>query len=203
MRLYLIRHGETILNQKKCYYGVTDVSLSEEGRLQGLRLHQALKDVKIDRVISSPLTRAVETAWLVMHGRGPEVLTDERLMEQNFGMFEGMTHQEILERYPEEYAAWNRDFDDWRIPGGECFSDVRSRVDAFVKDLPGEGTVLVAAHKGTLGHLTASLLHLPLEGYWHFVFEQDCISCIDMEDGYAILRYLNRKVPALDEGDKE
>jgi broad specificity phosphatase PhoE len=100
-----------------------------------------------------------------MQGRGPEVLTDERLMEQNFGIFEGMTHQEILERYPEEYAAWNRDFDNWRIPGGECFSDVRSRVDAFVKDLPGEGTVLVAAHKGTLGHLTASLLHLPLEGY--------------------------------------
>lgn len=195
MRLYLLRHGETKLNKMKCYYGATDVPLSEKGKQQGLGLAPLFKAVPVDIVIASPLQRAVSTAELVMQGTGPVIRTDNRLMEQDFGIFEGMKHQEIMEKYPEEYRLWNEDFSDYRIPGGESFRDVRDRIDSFIKDLPKEGTVLLAAHKGTLGHLTASLLGLPLEGYWNFVFEQDCYSCIDVEDGYAIVRCLNRKTP--------
>lgn len=194
MRIYLIRHGETVLNQKKCYYGVTDVALSDKGIQQGVRLSLFFKDVSVDRVISSPLIRAVQTAELVMQGRGPVLQTDDRLKEQDFGIFEGYTHQELTERYPKEYKAWNENYSDYRIPGGESFREVRDRVDSFIRELPQEGTMLLSAHKGTLGHLAAALLRLPLEGYWNFVFEQDCYSCIDKEDGFAIIRCLNQKL---------
>lgn len=193
MRLYLVRHGETLLNQKRCYYGVTDVPLSERGIQQAVRLSALFKDVHIDRVISSPLLRAVQTAELILQGSGPLIETDDRLKEQDFGIFEGYTHQELVDRFPEEYKAWNAHFSDYRIETGESFRDVRSRVDGFISDLPREGTVLLAAHKGTLGHLVASLLGLPLEGYWNFVFDQDCYSCIDLEDGFAIIRCLNSR----------
>ena len=70
---------------------------------------------------------------------------------------------------------------------------VRERVDRFVEELwKEEGRILVVAHKGTFGHMLASLLNLPLSGYWNFVFEQGTYSKIDLQDGYAILRAVNR-----------
>ena len=193
MRIYLIRHGETLLNKRKCYYGVTDIALNERGKRQALRLSSFFRDIEFDHVIVSPLSRAVQTAELALQGQAPLIRTDDRLKEQDFGIFEGHNHQEIMENFPEEYDAWNRNFSDYRIPGGESFRDVRERVDDFIKDLlPMEGTILLAAHKGSLGHFMASLLGLPLNGYWNFVFDQDSYSCVDIEDGFAIIRCLNR-----------
>ena len=194
MRIYLIRHGETIYNQKGCYYGVTDAPLNETGRKQVSELVSYFKTIDLDAAVSSPLLRARQTAQIILDGRDLRLESDERLQEQNFGIFEGYTHQELTRKFPEEYAAWNQNFNDYRIPEGESFRDVRERVDQFVEGLPvGDGTLLLTAHKGTLGHFAASVLHLPLDGYWNFVFDQGCYSCIDLEDGYAIIRCLNRK----------
>lgn len=200
MRLYLIRHGETVLNRKRCYYGLTDADLTEKGEDQARGLGRLLEPVHFDRAVASPLTRAVRTAGLVTQGRDLEISTDRRLCEQNFGIFEAKTYKELLRNYPEEMSAWNRDFDSYRIPDGESFSDVRKRADAFAgmlrQEAAGESagqTWLICAHKGTLGHLTASLLGMPLSGYWNFVFDQDCYSVIDLEDDFAIIRSLNRR----------
>ena len=192
MRLYLIRHGQTVMNVNRCYYGWTDAGLSEEGIRQAESMAPFFSNIPFDKVISSPLVRAFETAGLVLADRKEQIVTDERLKEQNFGCFEGMTYQEIQERYPAELAAWNSEFANYVIPGGESFRMVRERVDDFFRDLvKEEGTILIAAHKGTLGHLLSAMLSLPLEGYWNFVFDQGCYSMVDIEDGYAILRRLN------------
>lgn len=193
MRLYLIRHGETTLNEKRCYYGFTDPPLNERGLWQAECLHKSLGEIPFDRVVCSPLLRAKKTAEIVLGDRKNRLVTADELREQNFGIFEGKTYEELKELYPDELNAWNQNFSTYRIPEGESFADVRHRVDAFVRELPtGEGTMLLAAHKGTLGHLLASLLGLPLEGYWNFVFEQGAYSCVDLEDGYAIIRKLNQ-----------
>lgn len=195
MRIYLVRHGETELNQKKCYYGHTDVELSENGVRQAKELGTFFREHSFDMVVSSPLIRAVRTAEYISEGRGQQIVVDERLTEQNFGIFEGFTYEQLLERYPAELESWNQDFSGYRIPEGESFSDVRKRIDNFTEELSGrEGTMLLVAHKGTLGHFLASSLGLPLEGYWNFVFDQGCYSCIDFEDGYAIIRKLNQSV---------
>ena len=227
-----------MLNQQKCYYGVKDVPLSETGIAQARKLSGILSGLHFDRIISSPLIRAVNTAEIIAQGhqeeegsaedrQGPgsavtaprltertnmvssrvssfstaprltepaavEIETDYRLSEQNFGIFEGMTYSDIEDRYPEELKTWNTHFEDYRIPGGESFLDVRARADSFLDGLDGaEGTILIVAHKGTFGHMLASLLNLPAQGYWNFVFDQGCYSLIDVEDGYAIIRKLN------------
>lgn len=196
MRLYLVRHGETLLNQKKCYYGHLDVGLNARGMKQARILGEYFSQISLDHVVSSPLKRAVDTACCIIGDRKLTVHTDERLMEQNFGIFEGKTMQEILSEYPGEWEAWNKNFSRHCILGGESFFDVRQRIDGFLKDCQEkyEGNVLVTAHKGTLGHMLASMLSMPLEGYWNFVFDQGCYNIVDMEDGYAIIRCLN--VPA-------
>ncbi len=207
MRIYLVRHGETLLNQNHCYYGVMNAVLSEKGIEQAKEVGEILKGVRFDYIFSSPLVRAYNTAQLILDageepGFGknaagvpqPRILVDQRLCEQNFGIFEGMDYEEIKERYPKELEAWNEDFINYRIPDGESFSSVRLRAEAFVDQIPeGGGTILLVAHKGTLGHMLATWLHLPVEGYWNFVFEQGTVSVVDIEDGYAIIRKLNAK----------
>lgn len=196
MRLYLVRHGETLLNQKKCYYGHLDAELNPRGRKQAKLLGKYFSQIPLDYVISSPLKRAVDTARCIIGDRELTIDTDERLMEQNFGIFEGRTMQEICLEYPEEWEAWNKNFSKHCISGGESFFDVRQRIDSFLKDCRKkyEGNILITAHKGTLGHMLASMLSMPLEGYWNFVFDQGCYNIVDVEDGYGIIRCLN--VPA-------
>lgn len=195
----MIRHGETALNVKGCYYGRTDAILSEKGISQARYLKEILKEVSFDYIVASPLVRAYNTAQIVMEEREQEIFGDRRLMEQDFGIFEGMTYKEIQNTYPKELDAWNEEFSTYRIPKGESFADVRSRAEDFLRDIPsgreskGE-KMLIVAHKGTLGHLLAAMLKLPLDGYWNFVFEQGCYSVVDLEDGYAIIRKLNASI---------
>lgn len=198
MKIYLIRHGETTLNEKGCYYGKTDAVLSKKGIEQAEYLKKVFESISFDYVVASPLVRAYNTAQIILGGREQEIFGDSRLMEQNFGIFEGLTYEEIRTTYPAELEQWNKEFSAYRIPDGESFSDVRRRMEAFLKDIPsGEQSqkeaMLIVAHKGTLGHLLAAMLKMPLEGYWNFVFEQGCYSEIDLEDGYAIIRKLNAK----------
>ena len=195
----MIRHGETALNVKGCYYGRTDAVLSEKGISQARYLKEILKEVSFDYIVASPLVRAYNTAQIVMEEREQEIFGDRRLMEQDFGIFEGMTYKEIQNTYPKELDAWNEEFSTYRIPKGESFADVRSRAEDFLRDIPsgreskGE-KMLIVAHQGTLGHLLAAMLKLPLDGYWNFVFEQGCYSVVDLEDGYAIIRKLNASI---------
>ena len=162
-------------------------------------LKEILKEVSFDYIVASPLVRAYNTAQIVMEEREQEIFGDRRLMEQDFGIFEGMTYKEIQNTYPKELDAWNEEFSTYRIPKGESFADVRSRAEDFLRDIPsgreskGE-KMLIVAHKGTLGHLLAAMLKLPLDGYWNFVFEQGCYSVVDLEDGYAIIRKLNASI---------
>ena len=213
MKIYLVRHGETTLNARECYYGRTDVCLSGRGRRQAEELRNFFGQVPLDAVVTSPLKRAAETAEIILSGRGTvaegagrestteaiKIYRDERLCEQDFGIFEGLTYRELTKRYPEQLDAWNRDYFGYRIPEGESFLDVRRREELFFGDLKEraatagrESALLLVAHKGTLGHFLAVSLGLPPEGYWNFVFEQGCYSRIDLEDGYAIIRKLNQ-----------
>ena len=190
MELYLVRHGQTLWNKEQRYYGHSDVGLSEKGLLQAKRMGHYFKNINFDKVIASPLIRAVDTAKELTD---QEILTDSRLMEQNFGLFEGKTYAELKEQYPQELQAWNQNHENYCLPEGESFSMVRTRVEDFLQDMwKEEGRILVVAHKGSLGHLLAAMCKMPLSGYWNFVLEQGMYSKVDLEDGFAILRTVNR-----------
>jgi len=190
MELYLVRHGETKWNKEGRYYGQKDIGLSEYGLSQAKKLGTYMKQIVFDKVISSPLGRAVDTAKELTD---QTIQKEHRLMEQNFGLFEGKTYQELLEEYPKELREWNLNHETYCLPEGESFLDVRRRVESFLEDLKKEeGKILIVAHKGTFGHMLAAMMHLPPSGYWNFVFEQGTYSKIDLQDGFAILRTINR-----------
>ncbi len=142
MKLYVVRHCATEYNEKKLYCGRRDIPLSERGRAEAKLLAEKLQNCPFDKVISSPLLRARETAEEIVRGRAIPVYTDERLIERDFGELEGTNfYREDALVYRDEFAC--------RCRGGESDLDVAARVYAFLGELKkkrGEGAVLLVTH---------------------------------------------------------
>jgi broad specificity phosphatase PhoE len=131
--LLLTRHGLTTAGENAVLGGQIDVSLTPEGLAQAEALARRLAGVRIDRIISSPMIRALETAQAIATGRPVEV--DERLRELDYGRWEGLTSAEIDARDPELRARWDRDPASTRPPGGESGDEVAARAVSFLADL--------------------------------------------------------------------
>jgi len=132
-RLVLVRHGETVGNSSIRYYGRTDVALSELGRRQMNAAGEWLAARDGARgfapVFSSPLVRAAEGARIIA-GENARALVIDEFVEVDFGLFEGLTAEEIAERYPEEFRRWNADrlAADFVYPEGESRANFEKRV---------------------------------------------------------------------------
>lgn len=192
--LYLVRHGETALNQKGVYYGWTDCPLSLRGEEQAESLGRSLAGITFDGVIASPLERAKRTAQIV--GRIPvgKLVLDPRLKELNFGDWEGKHYQEIQSAFPGEWQEWANDWKGFRIPGGESFLDLYRRVaDSLSEILNGDEnrTLLLVAHHATLRIILSRLLGMGEDGYWHFTFTQGTYSLVEIRDGHCTVKNIN------------
>lgn len=193
MKLYLIRHGESECNVKRRLYGHTDCMLTEKGCRQAREAGEKLRGTGIGRCISSPLIRAAETARLAFMDGSVRIELDDRLMEQDMGIFEDKPFEEMLEQYPELVTAMLTDWTGVVPPEGESFEQLRSRVQALLDELAArdEDTVLVS-HNGPLSTIMMLLLEMPSSAVNRLWFEQGCWSCIELKDGVARLLYFNK-----------
>jgi broad specificity phosphatase PhoE len=131
--LLLTRHGLTTAGEAAVLGSQIDVPLAPEGRSQARALADRLEGVRIDRIISSPMSRALETAQIVATGRPIEI--DDRLAEMDYGRWEGLVSAEIDARDPELRSRWERDPASIPTPGGESGDDVAARARGFLTDL--------------------------------------------------------------------
>jgi len=148
--LYLVRHGESVWNSENRLCGRSDVPLSETGRKQAMLLAKRLKPIPFEAFYSSPLQRAFETAHLIAESVGREPIPDPRLVELDYGQWEGNTFAEILVSDPETFRAWNADPATIAPPGGESGLAAERRVMSCLDFLAAKyprGNVLVAFHK--------------------------------------------------------
>jgi broad specificity phosphatase PhoE len=160
-RVFMVRHGATVLSVEDRFAGATDVELSDEGRKQTQGLAERLASEKIAAVIASPLARAVETAAILAAPHGLTVQLRDGLREISHGRWEQMTRRDVEQRFPEEAAAWEEDPFTFAPQGGESGLAVTARalpvLVELVRDFPGE-TILVVSHKATIRLLLSSLL---------------------------------------------
>ena len=172
LTLVLTRHGSTVRSDPEQYLGQTiEAPLSESGRDAAVKLGRRLEGVRFDRVVSSPLGRALETARLVAPDASIE--EDRRLMEMNYGEWEGLLIEQIEERYAEIRERWEQDPGNVRIPGGENGEDVAERIRSFLGDLiswaeerGGEDSLVLAVAHSTLNRvLLAVALQVRLTDY--------------------------------------
>lgn len=167
-RVFLVRHGATVLSAEDRFAGALDVELSEAGRLQAASLARRLSDQPLAAAYASPLRRTVETARLVVGGRGIEPTVVPGLRETDHGRFEGRTRAEAATQLPDEYRRWELDPFTFAPEGGETGLAVLARALPAFLDIVArhpEEAVLVVSHKATIRLLIGHFLGLEPRGY--------------------------------------
>lgn len=155
---FCMRHGLTEWNRDKRLQGQTDIDLCDEGRDMARQWAESLADNEFHYILTSGLKRAVETAEIINEKLRLEIFTDERLAEQDWGKWTGLTKAEMKEIKREVRKQENKGFA-FQPPGGESRDEVLMRAcDAFL-DFSEEhnGKVLVVTHNGILKCLTYAL----------------------------------------------
>ena len=162
-RVILWRHGQTSWNVDRRFQGTTDVELTETGIGQARRAARLLASLKPDAIVASDLQRAANTAAELSALTDIDVVHDEGLRETYAGVWQGLTHEEIIARYGDEYAAWKRG-EPVRRGGGELETEVADRAAPVVLShadkLPEDGTLVVVSHGGTIRTTLGRLLGL-------------------------------------------
>ena len=149
-RLIFIRHGQSEANLQNRFAGHTDVPLTDLGKSQAKKAAEyIIKHEKIDKIYSSDLQRAHNTAVPVSELTGIPINDVKELREICAGIWEGRLANEIEIEYEQEFRTWRKDYANARLPGGESVQEVYERVVPFVKKIAKENdglTLLFASH---------------------------------------------------------
>ncbi|RYE45035.1 MAG: histidine phosphatase family protein [Sphingobacteriales bacterium] len=196
LKVFLLRHGETQYNADgNKYCGLTDISLTDLGFHQASLVNSQLKGIEFDAVYSSPLKRARLTAELAT---AKEVLTDSRLIEMDFGLWEGKTKEQFI---PENEQLWNNWLTNPAVTQagdtGENANQVIQRMDDFFHEMilrHPSGKIVVVAHNGVNRLYLAHKLGMPLANYRRLAIENSCLCEFSLsDDGELTLHKLNSR----------
>lgn len=192
-RFILLRHGQTPMSAAKQYSGRANPELTELGKKQALAAAQALADTHIDAVVCSPLRRCQQTAAAVVEGRALQVETVEKLIEVDFGRWEGKTFAEADATDPELHARWLQDTS-VSCPGGESLRAVHRRVSAARRELQKryEGkTVLVVSHVNPIKSFIRQALDSGPQTPLHLFLGLASLSEVEFFDDRGVLHRFN------------
>lgn len=179
-RLILIRHGETEYNFENRYCGFSDPPLNTKGIWQSKRLANRLKSLKIDKIYSSDLRRAYQTAKIIFKNNLIE--KSESFREVNFGIFEGLRYEEILKVYPELYKDWIDNPVKVKIPNGESLKNLSKRVKEKLSSIFSQykdKTIAVVTHGGPIRVILCDALKYNLEMFWQIKQQPGALNIID------------------------
>ncbi len=180
IRLILIRHGETNFSSQNRYCGFSNPPLNNKGIRQSEKLAVRLKDTKIDKVYSSDLIRAYQTAKIIF-GDNPIEKTPD-LREMNFGLFEGLKYEQLVGKYPELYREWVDNPEKNKTPNGEGLGDLSKRVEeklSIIVSQHKDRTLAVVAHGGPIRVVLCKALNFDLKMFWQIEQRLGALNIID------------------------
>ncbi len=187
--LLLVRHPETLANVTGRFVGRGDSPFTAEGLLQARRLPAKIAAFAPDEIWSSPLRRALTVAEKASRVAGAKLLTDDRLLELDFGDAEGMTFEEITEAG----LAFNyRSATQPVAPGGESRGSIERRVAEIADELSArDGRFVVVAHGGVVRAMLVHVLGLTYTDVWAFHVHNAQLATVRIVDGHGMLeRYI-------------
>lgn len=196
MKLYFIRHGETVWNTQAKLQGKSDIPLNEKGVALARVTGEALADVPFAAIYSSPLKRALQTAQLVVGDRDVPIVTDRRLEEIGFGIWEGLScHKDHYEIPSDSFQDFFLDPFGYQPPAqGETVRHVCGRTADFLEELirkmgKEESNVLISCHGCTLRALMNYFYQDYTAGFWRGHVPPNCsVSIVEVkEKGFSIL----------------
>lgn len=189
MNLYIVRHGETDWNRKKLLQGQTDIELNDYGRELAIKTKKAFENIKFDKIYSSPLKRAYETAQILTESE--DIIVCEELKEISFGIGEGVPSAELGDTFtnfffkPENYVP---------LKNAESLEQVCERTKKFLEEYILEDqtskNVLIAGHGAVNKAIMRNLLGFPIKDFWKGEFQKNC--CVNkfiIDKGIITLEY--------------
>lgn len=197
LKIFLLRHGETAYNaDNNRYCGRTDIPLTQKGIRQAEEVKRQLDGMEFAAVYSSPLKRAFTTAKIAS---GKTAVIDERLIEADFGEWEGKTKEEFIAENESLWLDWMKNPAIYRAGGtGETGAEIVARVDDFFQTLLqtySEGNIMVVGHNGINRLFMAHKLGMPLKNYRQLVQQNSSITCFTLDtNGTLTLELLNSKL---------
>ena len=186
MKIYFIRHGETDWNKEGKLQGRVDIPLNEEGRHVAELTCEALKEEHFDIAFTSPLSRAYETAEIILRGRNVPIMKDERIIEVGFGTYEGVKREEWDENIKNFFLKSEQ-----YVPkgNGETIEAVLEREKEFLQELFAnslyqDSTVLISTHGAALSGLLTVIKSNPIAKFWAGGLHKNCgISIVEVQNG--------------------
>lgn len=194
MRLFIMRHGETDWNVQKKIQGQVDIPLNDKGIKLARETGEALRGVPLDLAITSPLSRAKETARIVLEGRDVPLYEDRRIEEINFGVMEGVSGVEAKNgEYGQNYQRFFADALHYQAPPkGESIQDICQRTKEFFQELIHhreleDKNILITTH-GCAARALLQNVYIGVEDFWHGCVPPNCsISIVESSKGKARL----------------
>ena len=165
--LILVRHGESAANGKGCFAGQLDIPLSERGREQAVRTAEYIaKTYSVDKIYSSDLSRAYDTAKPIAKAFGLEIIKDKNLREICSGDWQGLSFDELQEKYADSYGVWLKDIGNAVCPNGETVKILSERVFQAIERIANENegkTIVITTHATPIRTICCKMKGLPVE----------------------------------------
>lgn len=194
-RVHLIRHGQVVGHDQPRYNGQTDVALTKLGISQYQRLAERLADRRISACYTSDLSRCVMGADIICARFGIQPISCCQLRELHIGIWEGLSWDEINQRWPKEWQARMADLVNYRVPQGENLLDVQARVMPLMAEIVEQHRgeeLLVVAHGGVNRIILLNAIGAPLTGMFNIEQNFGCHNIIDYYgDGLSTVKLLN------------
>ncbi len=220
VRLVLVRHGLSSFNEKGLIQGRTDDSyLTDKGYDQALKSGEALSGINFDKIYSSPLVRAAETAKTIqknLQGKN-NIIYDKNLLEVDLSSWSGLTINEIKDKYPENYLLWKNDPENLKLVGKnnlkyQPIQELYDQANKFINNIlkislekNEEKNILVIGHNAILRCLILSLIGRPKKGFRKLKLDNASFSILNISKIRDLYKtqveclnqtsHLNKKIP--------
>lgn len=194
-RVYLMRHGEVLNGNERRYNGHIDIDITQNGVEQMRRLADMLAGKNISAIYSSDLIRSIKGAEIIANSIGIPFTPLRELRERSVGAWEGLTAEEIKDRFPDEYIAWRADLLNYRPQGGECVGDVVDRVLPVFKRLltsHPDQEIAMLLHGGVNRVILADALGMSPQNLFAIDQAYGALNIIDYyDDNRAVVKLMN------------
>lgn len=190
--IFLLRHGETLWNKERRVMGRLEIPLNRMGTLQARRVAKIAPLLEIDAIYSSPLKRAVQTAYILSKGSDLPVKIDPDLTEFAFGRWEGCEFEELIK--DKTYRRFLKDPLNTSVPGEETIRDVQKRglkaLRSAVKEFP-RGRLLFVSHGDVIRAIVCHYLQLPLMEFRRLRIDNGSLTAFEVNGRWAEIKFIN------------
>ena len=194
VKLILVRHALTVDNQKSRLSGHIDSSISEEGKEQIDKITNYLKDFDIDKIYTTTSSRTKDTVKKLSVLKSIEIIEKESLKEISFGDFEGLTFDEIKDKYPKEFQDMIEKGYEYKYPNGESLIDSYNRVCIELDNIISNNddrTILICSHGGTIRNIITYLISNSYKYHWNFKIDNGSVTILEVQDGFTVITAMN------------